>query len=99
MRFIAPETVIRAQFCIGGHPLARLMSAISELELQVSHASVARVKELMLQDIAVTVPHGLQTVAEPKKNQLIKFLHFLKFIHILIHSLLYKNHVSNNNFF
>ncbi|XP_039134856.1 transcription factor bHLH14-like [Dioscorea cayenensis subsp. rotundata] len=38
----------------------RLMNAMSELELQVSHASVTKVKELMLQDVVVTVPHGLQ---------------------------------------
>ncbi|XP_039135167.1 transcription factor MYC3-like [Dioscorea cayenensis subsp. rotundata] len=60
VRLIGQEAVIRAQSCTGGHPAARLMNAMSELELQVSHASVTKVKELMLQDVVVTVPHGLQ---------------------------------------
>ncbi|KAJ0968647.1 hypothetical protein J5N97_025564 [Dioscorea zingiberensis] len=53
------EAVIRVQSGCGGHPAARLMSALSELELQVRHASVTRFQDdVMLQDVVVMVPHA-----------------------------------------
>lgn len=42
-------------------PWARLMDALRELDVRVHHASLASVKDLMLQDVVIRVPPGLQT--------------------------------------
>ncbi|KAL0290437.1 UNVERIFIED_CONTAM: Transcription factor MYC2 [Sesamum angustifolium] len=52
--------MIRVQSDNGNYPAARLMDAIRELELQVHHASMSCVNDLMLQDVVIRVPDGLR---------------------------------------
>ncbi|KAM1885737.1 hypothetical protein PS2_038207 [Malus domestica] len=50
--------MIRVQCPDCDYPNARLMNALKSLELQVYHASISSVKELMLQDVVARVPQG-----------------------------------------
>ncbi|MQM21671.1 hypothetical protein Taro_054715 [Colocasia esculenta] len=45
----------------GGHPPARLMGALRDLDMRVHHASLTAVKGLMLQDVVARAPAGLQS--------------------------------------
>ncbi|XP_073011518.1 transcription factor bHLH14-like [Typha latifolia] len=60
IRILGSDALIRAQSENANHPPARLMAAFRDLELDVHHATVSSVKELMLQDAVVKVPYGLQ---------------------------------------
>lgn len=59
VKILGSEAVIRVQCLDVNYPPARLMDAIRSLEFSVHHASVSKVKELVLQDIVVRVPDGL----------------------------------------
>ncbi|PIA34865.1 hypothetical protein AQUCO_03700261v1 [Aquilegia coerulea] len=61
VRIHGPDAMIRVQCQNMNHPSAKLMDALRDLDLQVQHASVASVKDLMLQDIVARVPEGLRT--------------------------------------
>ncbi|RWR88898.1 transcription factor MYC2-like protein [Cinnamomum micranthum f. kanehirae] len=60
VKLIGSDAMIRVQSRNSNHPAARTMSALRELELKVHHASVSSVNELMLQDIVVRIPDGMQ---------------------------------------
>ncbi|MQM08953.1 hypothetical protein Taro_041811 [Colocasia esculenta] len=47
-----------------GHPPARLMVALRELDMRVRHASMSSVKGLILLDVVATAPTGLQAEEE-----------------------------------
>uniref|UniRef100_A0A0D6R098 BHLH domain-containing protein n=1 Tax=Araucaria cunninghamii TaxID=56994 RepID=A0A0D6R098_ARACU len=53
VRILGKEAMIRVQCPKQNHPVARLMTALKELELEVHHASVSTVKELMIQTVIV----------------------------------------------
>ncbi|OAY85671.1 Transcription factor bHLH14 [Ananas comosus] len=61
VKVVGSDALIRAQSENAGHPTAVLMAALRDLELDVRHACVANVKEVVLQDVIVTVPYALQT--------------------------------------
>ncbi|KAK9093819.1 hypothetical protein Scep_025288 [Stephania cephalantha] len=61
VKVLGSEAMIRVQSENVNHPSARLMDALRDLEFQVHHASMAAVKELMLQDLVVRLPEGLKT--------------------------------------
>ncbi|GLJ54383.1 hypothetical protein SUGI_1167900 [Cryptomeria japonica] len=61
VRVLGPEAMIRIQSAKKNHPAARLMTALQELELDVHHASVTTVNELMLQNVIVKLPKRLYT--------------------------------------
>lgn len=61
VRVLGPEAMIRIQSAKKNHPAARLMTALQELELEVHHASVTTVNELMLQNVIVRLPKSLYT--------------------------------------
>ncbi|XP_058104938.1 transcription factor MYC2-like [Magnolia sinica] len=61
VKIIGSDAMIRIQSKNLNHPAARMMDVLRDLELQVHHASVSSVKELMLQDIVVRLPEGLQS--------------------------------------
>nr|CAD1840597.1 unnamed protein product [Ananas comosus var. bracteatus] len=61
VKVVGSDALIRAQSENAGHPAAVLMAALRDLELDVRHACVANVKEVVLQDVIVTVPYALQT--------------------------------------
>ncbi|PIA57672.1 hypothetical protein AQUCO_00600420v1, partial [Aquilegia coerulea] len=61
VRIHGPDAMTRVQCENMNHPSAKLMDALRDLDLQVQHASVASVKDLMLQDIVARVPEGLRT--------------------------------------
>lgn len=61
VKIVGPEALIRVQCPDVNYPSARLMNAIRELEFQIHHASISNVKEMMLQDVVVKVPDGLES--------------------------------------
>ncbi|KAF5186294.1 Transcription factor myc4 [Thalictrum thalictroides] len=67
------EAMIRVQCENMNHPSAKLMDALRALDFQVQHASVASVKDLMLQDVVARLPEGLRN-EESVKAALIRRL-------------------------
>uniref|UniRef100_A0A0D6QSZ3 BHLH domain-containing protein n=1 Tax=Araucaria cunninghamii TaxID=56994 RepID=A0A0D6QSZ3_ARACU len=61
VRVLGGEAMIRTQSAKKNHPAARLMTSLQELELEVHHASVSTVNELMLQNVIVRLPNNLYT--------------------------------------
>ncbi|KAL2478651.1 transcription factor bHLH [Forsythia ovata] len=61
VKIVGLDGMIRFQSDNANYPAARLMNAIRDLELQVHHASMSSVNDLMLQDIIVRVPNGLRS--------------------------------------
>ncbi|KAF7810544.1 transcription factor MYC2-like [Senna tora] len=55
VNIVGTEAMIRVQCLDVNHPAARLMDALRKLDLHIHHASVSRVKDLMLQDVVVTM--------------------------------------------
>ncbi|KAG8391983.1 hypothetical protein BUALT_Bualt01G0244400 [Buddleja alternifolia] len=60
VKIVGVDGMIRVQSDTGNYPAARLMDAVRDLELQVHHASMSCVNELMLQDVVIRVPDGLR---------------------------------------
>lgn len=61
VRILGPDAMIRIQSAKKNHPAARLMTSLQDLELEVHHASVSTVDELMLQNVIVKLPSSLYT--------------------------------------
>uniref|UniRef100_A0A2P2NYG9 Transcription factor n=1 Tax=Rhizophora mucronata TaxID=61149 RepID=A0A2P2NYG9_RHIMU len=61
VKIVGNDAMIRVQSENVNYPAARLLGALRDLELQVHHASMSTVNELMLQDVVVRVPEGLRT--------------------------------------
>ena len=61
IKIVGLDAMIRVQSENVNYPSARLMGALRDLELQIHHASMSCVNELMLQDVVVGVPEGLRT--------------------------------------
>lgn len=59
VRILGIEAMIRVQCTKQNHPVARLMGALRELQLEVHHASVSTVKELMIQTVIVKMNGGI----------------------------------------
>ncbi|XP_057863375.2 transcription factor MYC1 [Cryptomeria japonica] len=59
VRILGMEAMIRVQCPKQNHPVARLMGALKELQLEVHHASVSTVKELMIQTVIVKMTGGI----------------------------------------
>nr|ACM48567.1 JAMYC [Taxus cuspidata] len=59
VRLLGREAMIRVQSPKQNHPVARLMGALKELDLEVHHASVSAVKELMIQTVIVKMTGGI----------------------------------------
>ncbi|KAI4326779.1 hypothetical protein L6164_019315 [Bauhinia variegata] len=59
VKIVGMDAMIRVQCLDVNHPSARLMDALRDLNLQIHHASISSVKDLMLQDVVVRVPHDL----------------------------------------
>ncbi|XP_016500166.1 transcription factor bHLH14-like [Nicotiana tabacum] len=57
VKIIGLEAMVRVRSPDMNYPCARLMNVLRELELQVNHASVSSVKNLMLQDVVLRVPN------------------------------------------
>ncbi|KAK8916504.1 Transcription factor bHLH14 [Platanthera zijinensis] len=60
VKLLGPEAIIRVSSENLAHPPARLMSALRDLDLVVLHATVAGMKEVVIQDVVVRVPETLQ---------------------------------------
>ncbi|XP_048132759.1 transcription factor MYC2-like [Rhodamnia argentea] len=58
VKVVGGEAVVRVWSPNMDHPVARLMGALKELELEVHLASVSSVKGMMLQDVVVRTPNG-----------------------------------------
>ncbi|KAL5724371.1 hypothetical protein ACHQM5_007642 [Ranunculus cassubicifolius] len=74
------EAMIRYQCNKKNHPAARLMTALKDLDLDVHHASVSVVNDLMVQQATVKMPRryspeelkaALQSLVLPKQGELI----------------------------
>ncbi|CAA0843277.1 Transcription factor MYC2 [Striga hermonthica] len=61
VRIIGRDAMVRVQCGKRNHPAARLMAALRELELDVHHASVSVVNELMIQQATVKMEGRLYT--------------------------------------
>ncbi|KAK7316505.1 hypothetical protein RJT34_00012 [Clitoria ternatea] len=57
VKMLGSEAMIRVQSLNANYPCARLMDALRNLQLQTLHATISTVKDMMLQDVVVTVPH------------------------------------------
>lgn len=73
VKIIGSEAMIRVQSRNSEHPAAAMMATLRDLELHVHHASVSSVNDLMLQDIVVRIPDGLQS-EENLKSALLRKL-------------------------
>ncbi|XP_064939715.1 transcription factor MYC1-like [Musa acuminata AAA Group] len=60
VKLLGAEALIRVQSEDRGHPPARLMAALRDLELRVHHASVSSLEQVVLQDVVAKVPTELQ---------------------------------------
>ncbi|KAK9145772.1 hypothetical protein Sjap_005675 [Stephania japonica] len=74
VKVLGSEAMIRVQSENANHPSARLMDALRDLDLQVHHASMSSVKELMLQDLVVRLPEGLMKTEESLRAALLRRL-------------------------
>ncbi|KAK7393845.1 hypothetical protein VNO78_22409 [Psophocarpus tetragonolobus] len=61
VKILGTEATIRVQSLNVNHPSARLMDALRDINLQILHATMSNIKEIMLQDIVVRLPHDLMT--------------------------------------
>ncbi|KAK1408942.1 hypothetical protein QVD17_41114 [Tagetes erecta] len=61
VKIIEHDAMIRVQCNKKNHPVARLMAALKELDLEVSHANVSVVNELMVQQATVKMGERLYT--------------------------------------
>lgn len=59
VRIVGADAMIRVQSGSSNYPAARLMDALRDLELQVHHASMSNVNDLMLQDVVIRAPNGI----------------------------------------
>ncbi|KDP25207.1 hypothetical protein JCGZ_20363 [Jatropha curcas] len=59
VKIVGSEAMIRVQSLDVNYPAARLMDALRELEIKVHHASVSRIKEMVLLDVVIRLPDGL----------------------------------------
>ncbi|KAI5017673.1 hypothetical protein ZWY2020_042561 [Hordeum vulgare] len=57
-KILGLEAMIRVQCHKRNHPAAKLMTALRELDLDVYHASVSVVKDIMIQQVAVKMATG-----------------------------------------
>ncbi|MCD9640733.1 hypothetical protein HAX54_026258 [Datura stramonium] len=55
------EAMVQVRSADVNYPCARLMNVLRELEFQIQHASVCTVKDIMLQDVVIRVPHNVAT--------------------------------------
>ncbi|KAI3449307.1 hypothetical protein Pfo_005972 [Paulownia fortunei] len=60
VRIAGIDGMIRVQSDKVNYPVTRLMNAIRDLELQVHHASMSCLNDLMLQDVVIRVPDRLR---------------------------------------
>lgn len=62
VRILGREAIIRIQCTKHNHPVARLMTALQELDFEVLHASISTVKDsLIIQTVIVKMTRGLYT--------------------------------------
>lgn len=63
VKILGTEAIISVQSLNVNYPIARLMDAIRDLRLKILHATMSNVKEMMLQDVVVKAPHGMNEEA------------------------------------
>ncbi|PKA59990.1 Transcription factor bHLH14 [Apostasia shenzhenica] len=73
IKLLGPDAIIRVQSENLSHPPARLMAALRDLDLSVHHATVSTMREVVLQDVVVRVPEGLQGDDELRSALLARF--------------------------
>ncbi|CAN4077473.1 unnamed protein product [Withania somnifera] len=59
VKIIGVEAMVRVRSPNANYPCARLMNVLRELEFQIHHASVSTVKDVMLQNIVISVPDNV----------------------------------------
>ncbi|CAL9007552.1 unnamed protein product [Prunus brigantina] len=73
VKIVGTDAMIRVQSENANYPSARLMAALRDLELQIHHASLSCINELMLQDIVVKVPENMRS-EDSLKSALLRIL-------------------------
>ncbi|KAM1080325.1 hypothetical protein EV1_014869 [Malus domestica] len=71
VKIFGSDVIIRVQCPDQDYPYAKLMNALKGLGLQVYHASIWSVKELMVQDVVARLPYGF-TGKEALRNGIMK---------------------------
>ncbi|KZV37271.1 hypothetical protein F511_14675 [Dorcoceras hygrometricum] len=72
VKIIGRDAVLRIQSSKKNHPAARLMLALKELDLDVHHASISMVKDLMIQQATVRMEGHFFTQDQLKKALIAK---------------------------
>ncbi|XP_040985788.1 transcription factor MYC2-like [Juglans microcarpa x Juglans regia] len=72
VKIVGSEALIRVQCPDVNYPHARLMNALRDLQLQIHHASISSVKELMLQDVVVKFPDGSESTGEAMRSAILE---------------------------
>ncbi|KAE8728407.1 Transcription factor MYC2 [Hibiscus syriacus] len=67
VKIIGQDAMIRTQCSKKNHPAARLMTALKELDLDVHHASVSVVNDLMIQQATVTMGSRIYSQEQLRK--------------------------------
>lgn len=75
VKIVGRDAMVRVQAENANYPTAKLMAALRDLELQIHHASMSCVNELMLQDVVVRVPDGLRSEEGLKSALLTRLEH------------------------
>ncbi|CAL5373919.1 unnamed protein product [Camellia sinensis] len=73
VKMLGTEAMIQVRCVDVNYPCARLMDTLRGLDFGVIHASASKVKELILQDVVVTVPNGTASVESLRTAILSRF--------------------------
>ncbi|KAJ0235847.1 Transcription factor MYC2 [Hirschfeldia incana] len=73
VKVIGWDAMIRVESSKRNHPAARLMSALMDLELEVSHASMSVVNDLMIQQATVKMGFRIYTQDQLRASLISKF--------------------------
>ncbi|XP_038876595.1 transcription factor MYC2-like [Benincasa hispida] len=74
VRLIGSDAMVRVHCRDENYPSARLLNVLRDLGLQVHHASLSSVNELMLQDVVVRIPHGTALKEKTLKTAILQRL-------------------------
>lgn len=73
VRILGTDAIVRVQSQNENNPCARLTGVLKDLGLQILHATISTINDMMLQDVVVRVPHDLMT-EEALKNAIMQRL-------------------------
>lgn len=75
VKIVGTDAMIRVQSENVDYPSAKFMTALQHLQIQVHHASISSVNNLVLHDVVVKLPQGLNTEDELRTALLARLKH------------------------